>query len=81
LTARSSDRQLIGTIVSTLATIYFGIFVLVVIRVPNFDPFSYGAMVAESIFAGLFSVIGLLLYIFGSKRMTWKMAKSGSIGR
>lgn len=81
MSAKASDRRLLLAIVSVMSIIYFGIFIRVAIQEPNFDPFSYGAVVAESMFAGIFSVVGILLYIFASKRTTWKMAKSGIIGR
>jgi magnesium-transporting ATPase (P-type) len=81
LSAKSSDRRLIVVIVSPLSIIYLTIFILAATRIPNYDPFSPVLLLGESIFAALFSTIGLLLYIFGSKKMTWKMTKSRNIGR
>jgi hypothetical protein len=81
MSAKSFDRRLLAKIVTALSLPYLAIFLIVGTSVPNYDPFSPVFLVGELIFGGIFLTVGVLLYIFGSKKSTWKMMKSRSIGR
>lgn|SRR5574341_1838372 len=81
VSAKASDRLTGLKIAFVSSTLYLIIFVGLGSTTPNFDPLALGPLTAELMFGGFFFVASFLVYIFASKKTTWKMMKSASIGR